>query len=75
MKRIQSILFTSLLVLSLSGTALAGDITGRPVAIKGDITGVKGDITGVKGDITGIFGDITGIYGILITCIAGNIHG
>ncbi len=69
MKRFQSILFTSLLVISLSGTALAGDITG----VKGDITGVKGDITGVKGDITGLltWGDITGV----VVSIFGNIHG
>jgi hypothetical protein len=61
MKRFQSILFTSLLALSLSGTALAGDITGRLAAAPGDITGAPGDITGIKGDITGIRGDITGL--------------
>ena len=76
MKRFQSILFASLLTMSLCATALAGDITGRPTtAAPGDITGAPGDITGKPGDITGIKGDITGIYGILITSILGNIHG
>ena len=82
MKRFQSILFASLLAISLSGTALAGDITGRPTSAPGDITGAPGDITGKPGDITGkpgditgIMGDITGIYGILIMSILGNIHG
>jgi hypothetical protein len=60
MKRIQSVLSVSLLTLSLSATAFAGDITGRSAS--GDITGRKGDITGRNGDITGLPGDITGIF-------------
>jgi hypothetical protein len=57
MKSFKSILCASLLTLTLSSAALAGDITGRP----GDITGKPGDITGKPGDITGKPGDITGL--------------
>lgn len=79
MKRFQSILFASLLTISLSATAMAGDITGRAITAPGDITGAPGDITGRKGDITGIKGDITGlltwgdITGVIVS-IFGNIH-
>ena len=69
MKRYKSILCMSLLTISLSTTALAGDITGRSAKSLGDITGRSakslGDITGRSakslGDITGRSGDITGL--------------
>ncbi len=59
MKRLQSILCASLLVVILSATASAGDITGKAMYVAGDITGKAvhggGDITGksAPGDITG----------------------
>ncbi len=60
MNRFKTILSTSLLTLALSSVVMAGDITGRPIARAGDITGKPGDITGKPGDITGKPGDITG---------------
>lgn len=55
MKRFKSIPFVSLLTISLSATALAGDITGRAAMEPGDITGILtwGDTTGVIGTIFG----------------------
>ena len=65
MKSFKSIICASVITLTLSATALAGDITGRATT-SGDITGratTSGDITGratSRGDITGRAGDITG---------------
>jgi hypothetical protein len=71
MKRLQSILCVSLLALTLSSSAFAGEITGRA----GEITGKPGEITGKAGEITGRPGEITGkageITGGLITTILG----
>jgi hypothetical protein len=61
MRRLQKIIATMFLVLAVSFSALAGDITGRNSA--GDITGKTGVITNKPGDITGKAGDITGKAG------------
>jgi hypothetical protein len=72
MKRFKSILFVLLLTISLSTTAIAGDISGRPATAPGDISGqpttAPGDISGqpttAPGDISGrpttALGDISG---------------
>jgi hypothetical protein len=66
MKRFQSILCASLLTLSLSSAALAGNISGKD----GNISGISGNISGTPskdGNISGKDGNISGI--------AGNISG
>lgn len=66
MKRFQSILCASLLTLSLSSAALAGNISGKD----GNISGAPGNISGAPttdGNISGRDGNISGI--------AGNISG
>ncbi|MBA3357432.1 MAG: hypothetical protein H0U18_16130, partial [Pyrinomonadaceae bacterium] len=60
MKRFKSILFVSMLTISLSATALGGDISGRAAMAPGDISGKPGDISGKPGDISGKPGDISG---------------
>jgi hypothetical protein len=69
MKRFQSVLCASLLTLSLSSAALAGNISGAPTP-NGNISGAPtqdGNISGKDGNISGIAGNISGI--------AGNISG
>ena len=67
MKRFKSILCISLLTLSLSSVAMAGDLTGRSTDSNrgGDLTGKPGDLTGKPGDLTGKPGDLTGRAGDL----------
>ena len=48
MKRLQSILFASLLTLSLCAPALAGQISGR----SGQISGRSGQISGAPSEMT-----------------------
>jgi hypothetical protein len=69
MKRFKSILCASLLALSMSSVALAGDISGR--AKPGDISGKPGDISGKPGDISGKPGDISGLTGVIYSAILG----
>jgi hypothetical protein len=63
MKRFQSILCASLLTLSISSAAFAGNISGKD----GNISGTPGNISGTPGNISGTPGNISGI--------AGNISG
>ncbi len=69
MKRFQSILCASLLTLSISSAALAGNISGRAGNISGaptadgNISGTPskdGNISGKDGNISGIAGNISG---------------
>jgi len=75
MKRFQSILCASLLTLSISSIALAGDLDGRYRA--GDLDGRSqagdldgrtkpGDLDGRPGDLDGIYSTITGLLGIIL---------
>jgi hypothetical protein len=64
MKRFQSILCASLLTLSLSSAALAGNISGRDGNISGrdgNISGRDGNISGRDGNISGRDGNISGL--------------
>lgn len=76
MKRIQSVLCASALAIALCSTVLAGNIHGVSATAPGNIHGVSapGNIHGVSapGDITGF---LKYAAGILISSIAGNIHG
>ncbi len=63
MKRLQSILCASLLTLSISSAALAGNISGAPTT-DGNISGSptkNGNISGKDGNISGIAGNISGL--------------
>ena len=67
MKRFQSILFASLLTLSICSAARAGQISGAPGQISGAPDHVAGQISGRSGQISGIAGQISGlIFGLLI---------
>ena len=63
MKRIQTILCASLLTLAMSSAALAGNISGAPAPISGNISGEarNGNISGRNGNISGIPGNISGL--------------
>lgn len=70
MKRFQSILCASLLTLSISSAALAGNISGKDGNISGspttcgNISGTPskdGNISGKDGNISGIAGNISGL--------------
>jgi hypothetical protein len=75
MKRFQSILCASLLTLSISSAALAGNISGAP-SRDGNISGAPskdGNISGTPskdGNISGKYGNISGltddVYAVLI---------
>jgi len=65
MKRFQSILCASLLTLSISSAALAGNISGAP-SRDGNISGAPskdGNISGKYGNISGLTDDV---YAVLI---------
>jgi hypothetical protein len=64
MKRFKSILCASILTLSISSAAFAGQISGRA----GQISGAPGQISGSPGQISGAPGQISGvtIYTIII---------
>jgi hypothetical protein len=64
MKRFQSILCASLLTLSLSSVALAGQISGRAGQISGGAapdTTITGQISGRPGQISGFEEELTGL--------------
>lgn len=67
MKRFKSILCTTLLTLSISTAALAGDISGRSsnIAKPGDISGKTSNIV-KPGDISGFTQIYEAILGLLI---------
>ena len=73
MKRIQSILCMSLLTLSLSSAAFAGQISGAP-SPAGQISGAPGpagQISGKAGQISGAPGQISGLRSEIIDAFLG----
>jgi hypothetical protein len=70
MKRFQSILCASVLTLSLSSAAVAGNISGRAGNISGAPT-QDGNISGKKGNISGIAGNISGLTDEVYSALLG----
>lgn len=61
MKRIKSILLTSLLTLAISSTAFAGNISGSATPSRsGNISGYLGNISGYLGNISGVVSNVLG---------------
>ncbi len=63
MKRFNSVLCASLLTLSISSAALAGNISGKA----GNISGAPDNISGAPGNISGLTEELyTALLGLLI---------